>query len=398
MSALTLHPCTANSATHAAPSVRRYLPFAAAACALHVCLLTVWSDKEAPVPLRSAKTVTVSLSQENPPPAPATPIAAPAAPAARPIVRPTVNRRTAASRMPAAPMTDNVATDHSPPVEAAEVAPVPMPMPALEQLGGPVQIAPEAPPETAAASVAASASAASAQTAGAPADTLHIAVPPSGLLKMKVVYVAPGKNPVYGLGEIQWSSQNNQYSMRVEASLDLLITSLRLYRSQSEGSISEAGIQPRMMSESRRGRSETATHFNYDQSQLTFSSSNKHQDLLPGAQDRSTVFMQLAGLGLAAPDNFRPGRQIRIQVAEDRDASVFTFIVTGLEEVETRLGKIPAWHVLRPPRPGFYNSTLELWLAPSYQWYPVQIRNTETNGAVTTQTAAEIRVPATEGN
>jgi len=47
--------------------------------------------------------------------------------------------------------------------------------------------------------------------------------------------------------------------------------------------------------------------------------------------------------------------------------------------------------VTRPPRPGLYNSTLELWFAPAYHWYPVQIRNTEPNGAVTTQTASKIQ-------
>ena len=229
-----------------------------------------------------------------------------------------------------------------------------------------------------------------------PISALQVQVPPSGLLKMKVVYVSPGKNPVYGIGEIQWTRQQDQYQMRVDASLDLLITSLRLYRSQSEGSIGPHGITPKIMSESRRGRSETATHFNYDSNTVSFSSSNKSELMSEGIQDRSTVFMQLAGLGIASPEQFQAGREIRIQVAEDRDANPFIFQITGQEDIDTKIGRLRTWHILRPPRAGFYNSTLELWLAPDYQWFPVQIRNTETNGAVTTQTVTEIQLASQE--
>lgn len=226
---------------------------------------------------------------------------------------------------------------------------------------------------------------------------LKIVVPPSGKMHMKVVRISPNMNPVYGLGEISWQAQDGQYQMQVQASLDLLFTSLNLYKLQSEGNLSANGIQPKRMSETRRGRSETATHFDYDANQLSFSSSNKNTELSKGAQDRATIFMQLAGLGIASPEQFQPGRQISVQVAEDRDANQFIFVVIGQEEIDTALGKIMTWHVKRPPRTGLYNSTLELWFAPAYQWYPVQIRNTETNGAVTTQTVSKIQLQSTSG-
>jgi hypothetical protein len=239
----------------------------------------------------------------------------------------------------------------------------------------------------------AAASAASTNNADNPVTELaglKITAPPSGKMHMKVVRISPNMNPVYGLGEISWQAQDGQYQMQVQASLDLLFTSLNLYKLQSEGNLSANGIQPKRMSETRRGRSETATHFDYDANQLSFSSSNKNTELSKGAQDRATIFMQLAGLGIASPEQFQPGRQISVQVAEDRDANQFIFVVIGQEEIDTALGKIMTWHVKRPPRTGLYNSTLELWFAPAYQWYPVQIRNTETNGAVTTQTVSKI--------
>lgn len=42
--------------------------------------------------------------------------------------------------------------------------------------------------------------------------------------------------------------------------------------------------------------------------------------------------------------------------------------------------------------PGSYRSRLDVWLAPAKGWYPVQIRNTEANGAVTTQTVNNINL------
>jgi len=283
------------------------------------------------------------------------------------------------------------ASDAETPPTAAVTEPAPN-----QELASPAQeiSAPEPVPATAAASAASTNNAANPVTELA---GLKITAPPSGKMHMKVVRISPNMNPVYGLGEISWQAQDGQYQMQVQASLDLLFTSLNLYKLQSEGNLSANGIQPKRMSETRRGRSETATHFDYDANQLSFSSSNKNTELSKGAQDRATIFMQLAGLGIASPEQFQPGRQISVQVAEDRDANQFIFVVIGQEEIDTALGKIMTWHVKRPPRTGLYNSTLELWFAPAYQWYPVQIRNTETNGAVTTQTVSKIQLQSTSG-
>jgi hypothetical protein len=54
------------------------------------------------------------------------------------------------------------------------------------------------------------------------------------------------------------------------------------------------------------------------------------------------------------------------------------------------------WHLTRAPLPGSYNSRLDVWLAPAHNWYPVQLRSTESSGAVTTQTVRKI-VPQEAG-
>ena len=88
-----------------------------------------------------------------------------------------------------------------------------------------------------------------------------------------------------------------------------------------------------------------------------------------------------------------PGDPARVLGGTDADAAgLERFHLVGEEELETRMGRLVTWHLRRPPKPGTYSSQLDIWLAPSMQWYPVQIRNTEANGALTTQTVTQIRV------
>lgn len=373
----------------------RTLIFTGMAIVFHLFLWHLLSDSlvtEKPAATPVTTSIEIQLKE-----APAT-ITQAVQPAKKAIPKPPTRRKAAPPAITPARLEEPL--ENTPPATAANDAeapttPVAEPAP-TQAIAPPAQeiSAPEPVPATAAASAASTNNADNPVTELA---ELKITAPPSGKMHMKVVRISPNMNPVYGIGEISWQAQDGQYQMQVQASLDLLFTSLNLYKLQSEGNLSANGIQPKRMSETRRGRSETATHFDYDANQLSFSSSNKNTELSKGAQDRATIFMQLAGLGIASPEQFQPDRQISVQVAEDRDANQFIFVVIGQEEIDTALGKIMTWHVKRPPRTGLYNSTLELWFAPAYQWYPVQIRNTETNGAVTTQTVSKIQLQSTSG-
>jgi hypothetical protein len=156
----------------------------------------------------------------------------------------------------------------------------------------------------------------------------------------------------------------------------------------SEGTVGDEGFMPALMTEKRRGRSMTATHFNRNTGRLSFSASEANYPLVWGAQDKASVPLQLTAIARGDPQQL--SGNIDILVGEDRDASVFSFVVLGQEQIDTRMGKIATWHLARPPKPGSYNSRLDLWLAPDHGWMPVQIRNLEASGAVTTQTVKNI--------
>lgn len=191
-----------------------------------------------------------------------------------------------------------------------------------------------------------------------------------------------------GVAEMHWATDGSHYKISVEAGISILVTRVNLLVSTSEGIIDDAGIAPVTATEKRKGRAATATHFNRDSRQITFSATGTTYPLPLGAQDKASLPLQLAAIGRADVNQFTGN--IDLFVGEDKEANLFRFHLVGEDELDTKLGRLVTWHLTRPPRPGSYSSRLDIWLAPSLGWYPVQIRNTEASGALTTQVVTAI--------
>ncbi|WP_426168054.1 DUF3108 domain-containing protein [Pseudoduganella sp. R-34] len=215
-----------------------------------------------------------------------------------------------------------------------------------------------------------------------------VALPPSARFELDVRRKDADGTNWSGSANIGWETDGATYKATQEVGISLLIARVKLLEVSSEGTINDTGIAPAKFTEKRRNRSATATHFNQQDQKITFSASERSVPLAAGAQDRATVLFQLAGIGRADVNQF--GKPMDILVGEDRNAQVYSFLLVGEDELETRMGKLITWHLARPPKPGSYSARLDIWLAPSLDWYPVQIRNTESNGAVTTQTVTRI--------
>jgi hypothetical protein len=215
-------------------------------------------------------------------------------------------------------------------------------------------------------------------------------MPPSADITLDVARTDANGTKWSGDALLSWRVAPSGYRVQVEAGIRVVFAHVNLLTLTSEGTVGDEGFVPTLMTEKRRGRAMTATHFNRQDGTLTFSASAAKYPLVPGAQDKASVPLQLAAIARGDPKQL--SGNIDILVGEDRDASVFTFTVAGQEQIDTPLGRIATWHLVRPPKPGSYNSRLELWLAPGYGWYPVQIRNVEASGAVTTQTVNKIEI------
>ena len=219
---------------------------------------------------------------------------------------------------------------------------------------------------------------------------LKVSLPPSAELNFDVARTDRDGGTWSGVSTISWKQAGGAYKLSMEASVSVLVARVNLVLLNSEGSVGPSGIVPRLTTEKRRGKSQTATHFGGADGKITFSASERSYPMVPGAQDKATFLMQLAAIGRADSAQFASG--VELFVGEEKDANPFGFVLVGQENINTPMGPLATWHLARPPRPGAYNSRLDIWLAPAHNWYPVQIRNTESNGSVTTQTIRKILI------
>ncbi|XLZ68072.1 DUF3108 domain-containing protein [Massilia sp. SR12] len=360
---------------------RRMLAVGAATVALHFLTISWVGGRlgASEQPRESVQGIINAELRLAPPPA-AAPAAVEGAPAAIPKPKPKPRQP-----RPAPPVEDALA----PPAEPAP------PEPAPPVSGEPAAAAPVEPVAAQSGAGPVPADVESAQTApvaqqDGPTSTRRwkVELPPSAKLELDVRRKDPDGTNWSGSGSISWQQDGMRYRVQQEVGVSLLVARFNLMEVGSEGVIDDYGLAPAKFTQKLRNRSATATHFNQQEQKITFSTSEQTVPLLSGAQDRASILFQLAGIGRADANQY--GQEIDILVGEDRKAQIYRFQLVGEAEVETKMGKLVTWHLVRPPRPGSYNAKLEIWIAPSLDWYPVQIRNTEANGGITTQTVTRI--------
>ncbi|MDP3204003.1 MAG: DUF3108 domain-containing protein, partial [Hydrogenophaga sp.] len=150
----------------------------------------------------------------------------------------------------------------------------------------------------------------------------------------------------------------------------------------STGRVSPAGLSPERFAD--KSRSEKAAHFDAEQNRIRFSNNAPDAVLLPGAQDRLSLFLQIAGLLQARPEAYTSGKIIEMQVAGTGDADIWRFVLGDEVTLSLPVGDVRARQIKRLPRKEF-DSTVEMWLAPALQHLPVRLRVTQVNGDVADQ-------------
>ena len=172
--------------------------------------------------------------------------------------------------------------------------------------------------------------------------------------------------------ELTWQQDGQNYQARLEFS------ALGQSRVQtSRGLITPGGLAPLRFSD--KYRTEVAAHFNREQGKVTFSANTPDIALLPGAQDRLSVLIQLAALLAGERAAYPVGSSIAIQTIGPRDADTWLFSVEADEVLQLPGGEQATLKLLRKPRKEF-DQRVELWLAPGLGYLPVRVRITEANG------------------
>ena len=286
-------------------------------------------------------------------------------------------------RKPATPTRPAASAELAPPAPAlAEPAPsetVVQPEPAVVAVA--VE-APPSPPTSDALPTIAMASAAP-HAAGPAGPALPPSLPPpSARLQFEVRGSVRG-NPYHASGTLDWQHGQSRYDARMEVRIFLLGSRVQT----SSGQVGPEGLLPERFAD--KARNERAAHFERDQHRIRFSSNAPQAELQPGAQDRLSLFFQIAGLLHARPQAYAAGQVIEMQVAGTGDAETWRFQVGEESTLSLPAGELRARHVVRLPRKEF-DSTVEMWLAPSLNHLPVRLRVTQPHGDTADQQLSEM--------
>jgi hypothetical protein len=227
----------------------------------------------------------------------------------------------------------------------------------------------------------------------APAST---AAPP-WLAQAKFVWPAPvllnyelsdtSKGVKYSANaSISWKYQDNSYQLRHEIKAFLFGN-----RSQtSAGQIGAAGLLPTRFGD--QFRQEQAAHFDRAKGILIYSANTPSQAIEEGAQDRVSLFVQLAGAMAGTPSLRAEGQQFGFQVVSAKQADMWIFAVLGPEKIKLPLGEVDSLKIHRIPR-NEYDQKIELWLSPSHGYVPARLRITQANGDVIEETLKSLGKP-----
>ena len=207
-------------------------------------------------------------------------------------------------------------------------------------------------------------------------------LPPSAELTYSIEARQSGIS-VNGEAVLKWNVLQGRYSIATETRAMLVG---KIHEARSEGTIDDFGLAPERFVEKRLRKDPTTTTFDRAAKKISFTESDVVYPIKGGEQDRSSVVWQLASIARGAPAKFKVGTEWKFLVAGRRDAEPWTFKVVKQEKVHIRDGDVPAFHIVRSPPPDAKGQKLDLWLAPSLDWYPVRLRFTDADGDYIEQT------------
>lgn len=190
-----------------------------------------------------------------------------------------------------------------------------------------------------------------------------------------------------GEASVAWQAGDGKYRIATESKVSLLG---KIVENRSEGAIDDYGLAPATFYEKRFRKDPTTTRFQRDSKTIAFSEGDDSYPIKGGEQDRSSAQWQLAAQARATPAQFKPGSEWKYFVAGRRDAEQWSFKVLEREKVRTGQGEVEAVHLVKAPPPDAQGQQVDLWLAPSLEWYPVRIRFNDADGDFVEQTLEKI--------
>ena len=184
-----------------------------------------------------------------------------------------------------------------------------------------------------------------------------------------------------------WRAGDGKYSLLAETKAALFG---KILEQRSEGTVDDYGLAPAQFVEKRFRKAAATTVFKRDSKTIAFSEGDKSYVLKGGEQDRNSAVWQLTAVARAAPEKFVPGSEWAFFVAGRHDAEPWIFKVVKHETVGTGQGLVEAVHLIKAPPTDKKGQQVDLWLAPSLEWYPVKVTFEDDDGDYVEQTLQKI--------
>ncbi|SDH17629.1 MULTISPECIES: DUF3108 domain-containing protein [unclassified Duganella] len=214
------------------------------------------------------------------------------------------------------------------------------------------------------------------------ADTEHPSTrrptnpPPSADLSYNLKVKQSGLS-LNGVATVQWRAGDGKYSIAAESRAAIFG---KVVENHSDGAIDDYGLAPVTFHEKRLRKDPYTTSFKRDTKTIAFTESDTTYPIIGGEQDRLSAQWQLAAIARATPDKFKPGSEFSMFVAGRRDAEAWNFKVIKIETIQIGTGEVSAVHLVKEPPAKSPGQQVDLWLAPSMDWYPVRVRFNDPDG------------------
>ena len=211
---------------------------------------------------------------------------------------------------------------------------------------------------------------------GHPVEKRKFSLPPSAELAYAIRAEQSGLQ-LSGEGVIKWTASGGAYHVEAETRTALFG---KILDSKSDGAVDDFGLAPAVFAEKRFHKDSTTTLFHRDSKTISFSVGNNSYPLLGGEQDRTSAVWELISVARGSHARFKENSDWVFFVAGQHDAEPWTFRVDKMENVRTPMGNFSAMHVIKEPPPDAKSQKVDIWLAPSLEWYPVRLRFTDPDG------------------
>jgi hypothetical protein len=180
-----------------------------------------------------------------------------------------------------------------------------------------------------------------------------------------------------GTGELSWAPAGGRY----EVQLNAFVLGQQVVAQHSQGRFDVTGLEPERFTSKTSGRAELATNFQREEGVISFSGPSRRYAWRLGAQDRLSVYVQLAAILAAESSRLAEGQRFGLPVVSERgDADVWTFRIVGWEVVETKSGEVRAVRLVREMRKA-NDQAAEIWMDEKRHYVPVRIRLGNENDA-----------------